>query len=115
MIRTTSRHPRRERLLLDISAACSARLAYLAMIEGETLRRDGIETWRELCRVHQAERAALRARDERAVRLAVRIDFSPRERRLRDEEVEADRADQSAFGLRVGEREASAWEWEDAR
>ncbi len=104
---------RREQTLCKIIAECSQRRVYLSMLEGETLRRDGVETWRTLCRAHQAERAALEIRDLRAERLAVRLMYSPQERRARDEEEDADRADQSTFGLRPYERETPEWEFAD--
>lgn len=103
---------KRERLLTAISAACSQRLVYLSILEGETLRRDGIEAWRALARTHRAEKMHLLARDERVTRLAVRAMYAPQERRARDEEMAAERADQRMFGLRAGEREVSAWEFE---
>ena len=113
MIRSTV--AKRDALLHRISAECSQRLCYLGIIENETFRRDGVETWRELCRANQAERAALTLRELRATRLAVRLMYTPQGRRDRDEELAADISDQRAFGLRDGEREATAWEWRDER
>ena len=108
MIRISIR--RRDARLLHISAECSARLCVLSVLEAETLRRDGVEAWRALLKEHRAERAQLARRQAQATRLAVRLMYSPQQRPERDEEAEADRADQRIFGLRRGECEAQDWD-----
>lgn len=93
----TDRHPAFAAALERISAERSVRLCYLSVVESETLRRDGVETWRELLKKHRAERAYLSLRDHRAIRLAVRLMYSPQERRARDEELADDLRDANTF------------------
>ena len=109
-----ARHQRRDALLNRISAKCSERLCYMTVVERETRQRDGVNAWRELCRAHQAERAYLVQREERATRLSVRLMYTPQGRRERDSEYAADCSWERTFG-EPPDRDADGWEWEDGR
>jgi nicotinamide mononucleotide adenylyltransferase len=105
---------RREQVLTRISIDCSQRLVRLAVLEVEAMKRSG-DAWQQLVAEHQPEHARLVVRDQRAQRLLVRADYSPSQRRMRDEEERDDRADQHIFGLRRGERETEPWWLEVSR